>query len=178
MTATSNELRSDGPSRNGVEPGRHRTRRLIRSAAATLAVLAAAALLSGCTKPQPTVTVFSGSDSKAVAAQAPCVILGSCAEDVGKYAHITVRGGSQILLDAPRDLANAGWIVTAYIRDTAGKNTPLTSPQGVSTTSVIKDLVARVQVPQATSGSYFLQVSSVKPSNQLTTWIVNVELTA
>ena len=127
------------------------------------------ALLSACDKPQPTVTVFSGSTAKAVSAQPSCLLLGTCSPSQSRVTGLSVQPGSTVLVDVPKKLADGGWIATAFTQDSAGKNTPVTGA-GTSTTT---KLTARLQVPQG-SGGYFVQISALKPSNQLTTWIVRV----
>jgi hypothetical protein len=145
------------------------SRRPRRAVAAGLAVLAAGAMLTACDKPQPTITVFSGSTSKAIKAQPPCVFSGTCDADQKKIRTLAVASGSTILIDVPKDLANAGWIASAFTQD-AGKNTPVVGA-GTSTT---KSFSERLQVPQG-SGGYFVQVSALKPTNQLTTWVLRVQ---
>lgn len=146
-----------------------------RPVAAGLGVLAAAVLLSACDKPQPTITTFTGSKSQAVSAQPACTVLGSCQPESSKVGQVKAAGGSQILIDVPKDLADGGWIVAAFTSD-GTKNTALTTP-GASSAPIRGDHTVRLQVPEATTGSYYLQVTALKPSNQLTTWLVGVQLT-
>jgi hypothetical protein len=146
-----------------------RTRRRLPTVAAVTGLLAISALLSACDKPQPTVTVYSGSTAKAVSAQPPCLLLGTCSPNQGRVTGLSVEPGSTVLIDVPKQLADAGWIASAFTQDSTGKNTPVA---GAGTTTTTK-LTARLQVPQG-SGGYFVQISSLKPSDQLTTWIVRV----
>jgi hypothetical protein len=144
--------------------------------AAVGACIAAATLLSACDKPRPTVTVFSGTSSATVSAQAPCVLTNTCSPDAARITTIDARSGSQILVDVPKSVADGGWIVTAFVNNGPGKNTALTTPGAGS--SVRKDLAARLQVPTAEpGGSYFLQVNTLRPSTTLTAWIVSVHIT-
>jgi hypothetical protein len=145
-----------------------------RTSAGLLGLAAVTGLLVACDKPQPTVTFFSGSKSDIVSAQPPCVLAGTCGADEKKVAVVGAAGGSRILVDVGKDLSRAGWIVAAYTVDGAGKNTPI---QGAGSEPVNGAHTVRLQVPSATSGRYFLQVTSLRPNNQLTTWIARVQLT-
>jgi hypothetical protein len=145
-----------------------------RRIASGIGLLAVTAMLTGCDKPQSKVTVQSGGTSKIVSAQPLCVVAKACAEDVAKVVHLSAAAGSQILIDVPKDLSNASWGVAAFTRDQTGKNTPLDIP-GTGTPIKGKHTV-RLGVPQAT-GQYWLQVSALLPTKQLTTWIVAVDLT-
>lgn len=134
-------------------------------------------LLTGCDKPKPTITVLSDGNSTVVPAQPTCTIQPSnaCALDASKQRTVTARGGSSILLDLSPELADNGYLVSAYTTD--GKtNTPLTTP-GAST-GVKKSLTARLSVPAQAQGSYYLQVTAVPPSKRFTTYLVLVNLTA
>lgn len=135
-------------------------------------------LLTGCDKPQPTVTALSNDRSTIVPAQPGCTMLptAACSPDPSKQKSIKASGGSQILLDVPLQLANAGWIVTAFTGD-GTTNTPLTTPAGVSTGPIHGVHTVRLNVPAATAGSYFLQVTALKASKQLTNWLIAVQLT-
>jgi hypothetical protein len=140
-------------------------------------MIAAVVLLTGCDKPQPTITVRGNDQPVTVPAQPSCTILpaGNCALDGGRQRTVAARGGSQLLLDVPSELARRGYIVAAYTTD--GKtNTPLSTP-GASTGPVTKPAV-RLSVPNQTKGSYYLQVTALPPSQRLTTWLVLVQLTA
>ncbi len=148
-----------------------------RSLVAAAGLIALVPLLSSCDKPQATITILSNSRSTIVPAQPSCTMLdaGGCAPVAGRQKTVKATGGSQILVDVPRALADAGWIVTAYTTD--GKtNTPLTSPSGVSTGPVNGEHTVRLNVPAATTGSYYLQITALKPSNQLTNWLCLVQL--
>lgn len=152
---------------NSLRP--QRDRRRLKTVAAVAGLMAVPALLTACDKPQPTVTVFNGSTAKAVSAQPACLLLSTCSAKQGRVVSLSAQPGSTILIDVPKKLADAGWIASAFTQDSTGKNTAVTGA-GTSTTT---DLTARLQVPQGTGG-YFVQVSALKPSNQLTTWIVRV----
>lgn len=148
-----------------------------RSLVAALGLIALVPLLSSCDKPQPTITMLSSNRSTIVPAQPSCTMLdaGGCDPVAGRQKTIKAVGGSQILVDVPHQLAEAGWIVTAYTTD--GKtNTPLTAPSGVSTGPVRGEHTVRLNVPAATTGSYYLQITALKPSNQLTNWLCLVQL--
>ena len=138
------------------------------------ALVAAVTLLTGCTKPRANITVFSGSTAKAVAGQPICVITGKCIATASKVVDLKAAPGSTILIDVPKDLAAAGWVAAAFAPDQSGANNPIT---GAGTPAPTNKVAARVEVPQATGG-YYLQISSVRPSNQLTTWIVRVTISA
>jgi hypothetical protein len=151
-----------------------------RALSLVIAAGAATTLLSACDKPQPTITVLSGSKSKIVKAQPECVILAQCTVDLKKVTDLNAARGGTILIDVPKSLASAGWIVTAYTQDSTGKNTPI---EGAGSATV-NDHSVRVRVPEPTTdagGSYVLQVSPPAPSkrtqdDRLTTWIVRVQL--
>jgi hypothetical protein len=102
--------------------------------------------------------------------------VGSCDAVGSKIRTVKAVGGSKIMVDVPKELADAGWIVAAFTSDAAGKNTPVPTP-GASSSPVHGEHSVRLVVPQVTSGGYFLQISSLRPSRQLTTWIVTVQLT-
>lgn len=151
---------------------------LRRAVTAVAGLVAAATLLTACDKPQPTITVLSGTHTITVPAQPTCTIVtsGNCSLDAGKQRTVQARSGSQLLLDVPPELADRGYIVAAYTTD--GKtNTPLSTP-GASTGPMTGKLAVRLAVPSQAQGSYYLQVSAIPPSRQLTTWLVLVQLTA
>ncbi|HTZ45518.1 MAG TPA: DUF2771 family protein [Jatrophihabitans sp.] len=151
---------------------------LRRAVAAVVALFAATVLLTACDKPQPTITVLSGDRATTVPAQSTCTILtaGTCALDPGKQRTVHARSGSTLLLDVPPALSDRGYIVAAYTTD--GKtNTPLSTP-GASTGPTTGKLALRLAVPSQAQGSYYLQISAIPPSRQLTTWLVLVQLTA
>jgi hypothetical protein len=153
-----------------------KTRVTARTVAAGVATIAAAAMLVGCDRPQPSITVLSGAKAKSVSAQAPCVLTGACNADAKKVTRISAPAGTRILVDVPKDLAQAGWIVAAFTADTSGKNTAI---NGAGSSPIQGEHNVRVQVPQVPSGgsgAYFLQVSSLRPNNQLTTWVVAVQI--
>ncbi len=148
-----------------------------RSIAAGLGVLAAATLLTACDKPSPTITVLHGDGSDQVKAQPACAVFGSCHYTQSDVRRINAAGGSQILLDVPKNLADSGWVAAAYTTDAAGtKNTALNTP-GASSQPIRGKHTVTLQVPDATTGSYLIQVTALKPSNQLTTWLIGVTLT-
>lgn len=147
-----------------------------RTVAAGAGLLAAAALLTGCTKPQPGITLLSGSKSTIVSAQPLCFQLGQCAIKANRVGQITAAANSQILVDVPGSLAGKGWIVAAFTTDSTGKNTAVATP-GANSAPIHGEHTVRLQVPQATSGGYYLQVSALQPTRQLTTWLVGVQLT-
>ena len=145
---------------------------------ALVGLAAAAVLLTACDKPQPTITVLGNDRAVTVPAQPSCTILpgNNCALDAGRQRTVHARGGSQLLLDVSPELADRGYLVAAYTTD--GKtNTPLTTP-GASTGPITGTLALRLAVPSQAEGSYYLQISALPPSRQLTTWLVLVQLTA
>ena len=149
-----------------------------RAVPAVAGMIAAAVLLTGCDKPQPTITVRGNDQPVTVPAQPSCTILpaGNCALDGARQRTVAARGGSQLLLDVPSELARRGYIVAAYTTD--GKtNTPLSTP-GASTGPITGQRTVRLTVPKQAKGSYYLQVTALPPSHQLTTWLVLVQLTA
>lgn len=145
-----------------------------RVLAAGLGLAATAALLTGCTKPQPGITVLSDNRSRVVRAQPACTVLGSCQPVQNRVPQVAATGGSQILLDVPKELADGGWIVAAFTSD--GKtNTALTTP-GAASPPIKGRHTVRLQVPPATAGSYYLQVTALRPTSRLTTWLLGVQL--
>jgi hypothetical protein len=149
-------------------------RRRLRAIVAGLGLAATASLLAGCTKPQPGITVLSDNKSTIVKAQPACTVLGSCQPVQSRVAQVPAAGGSQILLDVPKELADAGWIVAAFTSD-GKKNTALTTP-GAASQPIQGRHTVRLRVPPATEGSYYLQVTALRPTNQLTTWLLGVQL--
>jgi hypothetical protein len=149
-----------------------------RAVSALLGLIAAAVLLVGCDKPQPAITVHAGTVAATVPAQPTCTILTaqSCPPDADKQRTLTARGGSELVLDVPSELAKRGYLVAAYTTD-GKKNTPLRTP-GASTGPITGKKEIRLTVPDQHTGSYFLQVTALPPSRRLTTWLVLVQLTA
>lgn len=148
------------------------TRLRPRALAAGLGVAAAATLLTGCTRPQPSITVLSDNRARSVPAQPACTVLGKCQPIAGRVTEVRATGGSQILVDVPKALADSGWIVAAFTSD--GKtNTPL---DGAGSPTIHGRHSVRLRVPQVSSGSYYLQVTALRPNNQLTTWLLGVQL--
>ena len=78
-----------------------------RAVAALVGLIAAAVLLVGCDKPQPSITVLGNDAAVTVPAQPSCTIVprGNCALDAGRQRTVSARGGSQLLLDVPPELA-------------------------------------------------------------------------
>ncbi len=173
-------IEGDSKRRDGARAGLSRLRRL-PALAAVLGLVMIVSMLTGCTKPQPTITVLANNRSTTVPAQPTCTILASnpCTLEAGKRRIVKARGGSQLLIDVPRQLADNGYIVAAYV--TSGTtNTPLTTP-GAATGPISGQLSVRLTVPSQVSGSYFVQVNALpskNPSKQLTSWLVLVELTS
>ncbi|MDQ1722292.1 MAG: hypothetical protein QOI26_2026 [Pseudonocardiales bacterium] len=145
-----------------------------RVLAAGLGLTATVSVLAGCAKPQPSITVLSDNRSQIVRAQPACMVLGSCQPVQSRVPQVAATGGSQILVDVPRELADGGWIVAAFTSD--GKtNTALTTP-GAASPPIRGRHSVRLQVPAATEGGYYLQITALRPSNQLTTWLLGVQL--
>lgn len=146
--------------------------------AAAIGLVALIPLLAGCDKPKPTITVLSNGDATVVPAQPSCSILPTnpCALDDAKVRTVKANGGTQILLDLAPELADNGYVITAFTSD--GKtNTPVSTP-GAST-GPQKKLTVRLAVPvQAAGGSYFLQLSALPPSTRFTTYLIRVNVPA
>lgn len=141
-----------------------------------IAPLLAVTLLSACTKPLPTITVFSGSSASKVSAQPRCAIVtNQCKIDTNAIPELSAKGGGQILVDVPRKLAHAGWIVSAFTTDSTGKKTAIA---GAGSSPVSGDHSVRVNVPLP-SGGYLLGVYPTSPSapRVLTAWFVSVHIT-
>lgn len=86
-----------------------------RLLAATAATSAALALLTGCEKPAPIVTVVSGAQSVYTEASVFCfdegqtLDSGSCAQRAGDVTEVTVRPGERVGIDVDGELADRGW---------------------------------------------------------------------
>jgi hypothetical protein len=141
------------------------------------AVATVSMLLTGCGHPAPsTITVLSNGKSTVVRAQPACTMIkaAGCNPQPDLEPTIEAVGGSQLEVQVPAKLASGGWIATAYTSD--GKtNTPLTSPAGVSTGIVQGPRSYRLNVPPASQGSYYLQVTALRPSTKLTNWLCLIE---
>ena len=87
-------------------------RRLLAAVAATSA---AAALLTGCEKPAPIVTVVSGGTSVYTEASAFCfdeeqtLEGGECAQRSVQLTELAVRPGERVGIDVDGELADRGW---------------------------------------------------------------------
>lgn len=146
-----------------------------RAAAVLLAPLLAVTLLSACTKPLPSITVFSGTTAKKISAQPRCAIVTNrCKINTNSIPELSAKGGSQILVDVPRKLAHAGWIVSAFTTDATGKNTPIA---GAGSSAVSGQHSVRVNVPLS-SGGYLIGVYPTSPTapRVLTAWLVSVRI--
>ncbi|UQX89120.1 hypothetical protein M6D93_03740 [Jatrophihabitans telluris] len=145
-----------------------RPRRVLFAATVTTALA-----LAGCAKHQPaaTINVSDGNSSAVIKAQNVCVVAGSCELEQAKVADLTAKAGTTILVGVTKDLADAGWVAAAYTQ-TGKTNTAI---PGAGTTGVSNNLATRLAVP-ASKGGYFLQFTSLKPSNRLTTWVVRVTI--
>jgi hypothetical protein len=121
--------------------------------------------------------VLSGTDSVTVPAQPTCTIDESapCAPEPSKQRTVSAHAGGQLLLDLAPELADNGYLVTAFTSD-GTKNSPLTTP-GAST-GVSKSLTVKLAVPAQAAGSYFVQVTALPPSKRFTTYLILVNLTA
>lgn len=153
-------------------------RRLSAAAVALTALVLTSLVLTGCSGNDgpPSITVISNGRSTTVPAQPACTMVkqGGCPAQAAQRRTITAAGGSQIEVDVPAALAKAGWIVTAYTTQ-GSTNTPLQSPAGVSTGTLLGQRTAKVNVPRSDTGSYFLQVIALRPSRQLTNWLCLVQ---
>jgi len=140
--------------------------------------LLSTAQLAGCSGNDgpPSITMISNGHSTRVPAQPACTMVkqGGCQAQIAQRRTIKAVGGSQIEVDVPAALAKAGWIVTAYTTQ-GSTNTPLQSPAGVSTGTLVGQRTAKLNVPTSDQGSYFLQVIALRPSRQLTNWLCLVE---
>ncbi|MGI8666280.1 MAG: DUF2771 family protein [Jatrophihabitans sp.] len=148
-----------------------------RLGAGALGLLALGPALAGCSKAQTGITLLSNDRSSTVAAQPACTMLstGGCDPVASKQGTIQAHGGSKIVIEVPKQLASAGWIVSAYTTD--GKtNTALQTPTGVSTGPLRGQRSVQLNVPTATTGSYYLQVTALHPSTRLTNWLCLVQL--
>jgi hypothetical protein len=148
-----------------------RSRRVL---AAALGVVAATAVLSGCSKPVPQVTIQSGATTTLVSPLRYCfdTAMTKCRSDVTPQT-VRARSSSSLFVDVPKEVADKHWIVSAYKVDNAGAKSPL---DGYGSASLLHSQHStRVAVPYGT-GSYFLSVAELDGTAQVGTWTVEVQV--
>jgi hypothetical protein len=146
-----------------------------RLAVAALGVAAAATLLTGCDKPTPNITVFSGHTAIRVAPAKYCYDGNANTCRTNNVAGtITANGGSTIVVDVPKDIADGHWAVTAFTLDSAGTVTTIDT---ASSAVVSKTHAVRVSVPLANSGGYHLAVQSFSGQSATGEWDIEVDFT-
>ena len=131
-------------------------RRLLAAAAATSAM---AALLTGCEKPAPIVTVVSGGTSVYSEAAAFCfdegqtLDSGECAQRATQTKQLAVRPGERVGIDVDKELVERGWqLVISDPQD----------PQRTQASGVIDDHYFPFTAPGiAPDGSLLLTVRTV-----------------
>jgi hypothetical protein len=151
------------------------SRRVIRVGGGLVAVTLGVATLSACNRPLPEVSVLSGST---VVRVQPQTYIFSGSKDArvtsGTVGSIRAVGGSQILVDVPREVASQQWSVSAISLDAQGKQTSVDS-DGASSPKVTHTHTTRVLVPYAT-GNYFLKIASAGTDDG-GVWLVQVTIT-
>jgi len=141
-------------------------------AGALLATGLCAATLTACNKPEDKISILSG---KTVSVVSPFTGDAKQLCNAGSTAikDITAVGGSSVLIDVPKKVANAGWFVSAFIVNSSCQAQAVAQ----SATQGTKSHALRVSIPQANEGSFFLQVVPLTGSDSKTTWLVRVNLT-
>lgn len=142
-------------------------------------IAAATAVLSACHKPLPTVTVSGNGRSVIVRAaryEFPGGTMHQPIKDVGQAPGITVRAGTQLLVDVPRTVANNAWVVAAYTLDSASKAHPLA---GAGSASAIRGrFTTHLSTTPAGVGQYYLQIAELSGTAEIGGWIVRVTTTS
>jgi hypothetical protein len=92
-------------------------RRPVR-ALAVAGALAGTALLAGCDKPVPKITVQSGSFSTTITASSYCFDPKHCRAQRLELPAVSARPDDTVLIDVPRALAGRGWSATAISLNT------------------------------------------------------------
>jgi hypothetical protein len=148
---------------------------VIQAGVATVAVSIAAVTLTACNRPLPEISVLSGSAVIRVQPQT-YIFAGSTDTRVtsGTVGSINAAGGSQILVDVPREVASQQWSVSAISLDAQGKQSSVNS-DGASSPKVTHTHTTRVLVPYAT-GNYFLKIASAGNADG-GIWLVQVRIT-
>ena len=153
-------------------------RRWSRAGSGLLAVLALAVLV-GCRKPLPTITVYGSGHSIIVDAAAYRFAGGPNHQRISDYGQaptITVEAGSPLLIDVPREVATNAWIVAAFTLDSAGTSKPLA---GAGSAGALRDRHStRVSTSPAGVGTYYLQVVELRGTEQAGGWVVHVRTTS
>lgn len=150
------------------------SRSRVRAGALSLAA-GSALLLTACDKPVEKITILSGSDSKIVSPFTG-VAGDLCKAGATTIGDIKATGGSTILVDVPKKLAEEGWFVSSFVVDSGCQ---LQSVPSATTNPVRDKHTVRVPVPQAASGSFFMQIvpaAASKDASKKTTWLVRVNL--
>lgn len=148
--------------------------RTVRLAAAALGVAAIATVLTACDKPIPSITVLAGHTTIRVAPAKYCYNgnTSTCRTSTSAGS-IKATSGSTLVVDVPREVAVDHWAVAAFVKDSTGKITTIDS---ASSALVSGTHSVRLQVPQASSGSYQLSVQSFTGTTATGEWDVEVSL--
>lgn len=136
-------------------------------------------LMSACQKPFPTITV-SGNGHSVIVRAARYEFTGGKMhqpiKDVGEAPGITVRAGTQLIVDVPSTVANNAWVVAAYTLDSASKAHPLAGAG--SATAIRGKFTTHLSTTPAGVGQYYLQVAELKGTAEIGGWIVRVTTTS
>lgn len=151
------------------------SRSRVRAGALGLALASSAALLTACDKPLTKITVLSG--SKSVIVSPFTGVAGDlCKAGATSIGDVSAAGGGTILVDVPKKVADEGWFVSSFVVDASCQLQSVPS----ATTDPVREHTVRIAVPQASSGSFFMQVvpaGGSKDAKDKITWLLRVNLT-
>ena len=151
--------------------------RAARVAAVTVGGIAAATMLTGCSRPVPYVTIYTGSGSVRVAPQKWCYNPPTNCSNGGNGNLQTIKApaGGTLLVDVPGQVAQQRWLVTSYVQQN-GKQQVI---QDASSGLVADQHSTRVSVPSALAGDqYVLSVQSTNGAHPTGVWGAIVEVTS
>lgn len=152
--------------------------RATRNCSLVALLLLLCGVLVACRKPAPSITVFGDGTSVQVGAafyQHPGGPVRQPVTDYAQATSITVRAGSELLVDVPRTVATNTWLVAAFTLDGKGNATPL---DGAGTAQTVHGSHStRLSTTPAGVGSYYLQVGELRNGQQSGGWLVRVRTT-
>jgi hypothetical protein len=142
-----------------------------RAGGLAVAVALAGGLLSACDRPVPQITLFADRTTTRVNATTYCFDSAHCRQN-STEASVAATAGSTILVDVPRQIANAQWLVSAYTVDSSGKKTVI---DGAGSSLLHDTHTVRLLVPTS-SGAYALSIQSFDGTTPTGIWNVVVQL--
>ncbi|MCU1655600.1 MAG: hypothetical protein JWO57_256 [Pseudonocardiales bacterium] len=147
--------------------------RPIRAVAAAAGAVAAAALLTGCTKPTPKISVLGGGKVVTITPSTYCFDSQHCRPTTTlDLPTLTVAADDKVLIDVPRDVVSRGWQAQALSLD--GK-------QQLGSSGPINDSHSyRVPSGVANGGAFIVQVDELErgtPDGSKWSFLVKVSLT-